>query len=162
MLLNYIKWQHQASGSLGAEKLHRRGESKESGLGSGLMSAMLLKDRKNPVQSFFALPSATSGTQKVKVSVTQSCPTLCDPMDCSPSGSSVCGILQARILKWVAIPFIQGIFPTQGSNLHLLCRVHWQASSGKATHSSVLAWRISQIEELGGLQSMGLQRLGHD
>ena len=105
MLLNYIKWQHQASGSLGAEKLHRRGESKESGLGSGLMSAMLLKDRKNPVQSFFALPSATSGTQKVKVSVTQSCPTLCDPMDCSPSGSSVCGILQARILKWVAIPF---------------------------------------------------------
>ena len=54
MLLNYIKWQHQASGSLGAEKLHRRGESKERGLGSGLMSAMLLKDRKNPIQSFFA------------------------------------------------------------------------------------------------------------
>ena len=35
--------------------------------------------------------------------VTQSCPTLCDPMDCSPPGSSVHGILQARILKWVAI-----------------------------------------------------------
>ena len=36
-------------------------------------------------------------------SVAKSCPTLCDPMDCSPSDSSVRGILQARILKWVAI-----------------------------------------------------------
>ena len=33
----------------------------------------------------------------------QSCPTLCDPMDCSPLGSSVHGILQARILEWAAI-----------------------------------------------------------
>ena len=38
-------------------------------------------------------------------SVTQSCLTLCDPMDCSPPGSSVHGILQARILEWVAISF---------------------------------------------------------
>ena len=45
---------------------------------------------------------------KVKVLVTQSCPTLCDPMDCSPSGSSVHRILQARILEWVAIPFTRG------------------------------------------------------
>ena len=36
--------------------------------------------------------------------VTQLCPTLCDPMDCSPPGSFVHGILQARILEWVAIP----------------------------------------------------------
>ena len=35
----------------------------------------------------------------------QSCPTLCDPVDCSPPGSSVHGILQARILEWVAISF---------------------------------------------------------
>ena len=35
----------------------------------------------------------------------QLCPTLCDPMDCSPPGSSVCGIFQARILEWIAIPF---------------------------------------------------------
>ena len=38
----------------------------------------------------------------------QSCPTLCDPMDCSPSGSSVHRILQARILEWVAISFSRG------------------------------------------------------
>ena len=41
----------------------------------------------------------------VLVLVTQPCPTLCDPMDRSPPGSSVHGILQARILEWVAIPF---------------------------------------------------------
>ena len=35
---------------------------------------------------------------------TQSCPTLCDPMDCNPPGSSVCWILQARILEWIAFP----------------------------------------------------------
>ena len=34
----------------------------------------------------------------------QSCPTLCDPMDCRPPGFSVHGILQARILEWVAMP----------------------------------------------------------
>ena len=37
--------------------------------------------------------------------VAQSCPTLCDPMDCSPPGSSVHGIFQARLLEWVAISF---------------------------------------------------------
>ena len=35
----------------------------------------------------------------------QSCPTLCNPMDCNPSGSSVYGIFQARILKWVAVSY---------------------------------------------------------
>ena len=40
--------------------------------------------------------------------VFQSCPTLCDPMDCSPPGSSVHGILQAWILEWVACPFSRG------------------------------------------------------
>ena len=39
----------------------------------------------------------------------QSCLTLCDPMDCSPPGSSVHGILKARILEWVAIPFSRGV-----------------------------------------------------
>ena len=42
------------------------------------------------------------------VSVTQSCLSLCDPIDCSPPGSSVHGILQARILEWVAIPYSRG------------------------------------------------------
>ena len=40
--------------------------------------------------------------------VAQLCPTLCDPVDCSPPGFSVHGILQARILEWVATPFSRG------------------------------------------------------
>jgi len=50
--------------------------------------------------------------------VAQLCPTLCNPMD-----YTVHGILQARILEWVAGPFSREIFPTQGSNPGLLhCR----------------------------------------
>ena len=51
-------------------------------------------------------------------------PTLWDPMDCSPPGFSARGILQARILGWVAISPPAGIFPTQGSSPHLL-RCMW-------------------------------------
>ena len=49
----------------------------------------------------------------VCVLVTQSCLTLCNPMGCSPvpPGSSVHGILQARILEWAAIPFARGSLP---------------------------------------------------
>ena len=52
----------------------------------------------------------------------QSCLALCNLRDCSPPGSSVHGILQARIMEWVPIPFSR-IFLTQGSNPSLLhCR----------------------------------------
>ena len=40
--------------------------------------------------------------------VAQSCPTLCDPVGCSLPGSSICGILQARTVEWVAISFSRG------------------------------------------------------
>ena len=46
--------------------------------------------------------------QSSKVFITQLCLTVCDPKDCSPPGSSVHGILQARILEWVVIPFSRG------------------------------------------------------
>ena len=52
---------------------------------------------------------------------TQSCPALCDPMDCSPPSSSVCGIFQAIILEGIAIFLLQGIFLTQGLHPHPLC-----------------------------------------
>ena len=58
--------------------------------------------------------------------VTQSCPTLSNPADCSPSGSSVHGILQAGILEWVAMP------PSRGSPLPkdgTTCLLHEQAGS---------------------------------
>ena len=52
--------------------------------------------------------------------VVQWCLTLCNPMDSSPPGSSVQGILQARVLEQFAISYSRGIFPTQGSKLQSL------------------------------------------
>ena len=54
----------------------------------------------------------------------QSCLTPWDPVDHSPSGFSVHGILQARILEWIAMPSSRGIFPTQGVNPRLLWVLH--------------------------------------
>jgi len=59
---------------------------------------------------------------KVKVLVTQWTPTLCDPMNYSPPGSSVHGILQTRILEWVAIPFSRGYSPPRIEPGLLHCR----------------------------------------
>ena len=61
----------------------------------------------NPMENSSAAP------QKIKYSfqkgeVAQSCPTLCDPMDCSPPGSSIHGLLQARILERPAVSFSSG------------------------------------------------------
>ena len=44
----------------------------------------------------------------MKLLVAQLCPTLCDPMNCRLPGFSVHGILQVRILEWVAVPFSRG------------------------------------------------------
>ena len=50
----------------------------------------------------------TTGLPGSECEVAQSCPTLCDPLDCSLSGSSVHGIFQARVLEWIAIAFSRG------------------------------------------------------
>ena len=56
----------------------------------------------------------------------QSCPTLCDPMDCGPPGSSVRGIFPGKNAGVDSHSLLQGIFPTQGLNPRL---PHWQADS---------------------------------
>ena len=61
-----------------------------------------------PSPYIHSLFSMSMSRLKLKVLVTPSCPILCNPMDCSPRGSSVHGIFQARILEWVAIPFSRG------------------------------------------------------
>ena len=59
----------------------------------------------------------------MKVLVLQLCPILCNPINCSPPGSPVRGVLQVRILEWAVIPFSRGSSLTQGSNPGLLhCR----------------------------------------
>ena len=58
----------------------------------------------------------------------QLCPTLCDPVDYGQPGSSVQGILQARILEWVPMPSSRVSSQPRGRT-HLLCLLHWQAGS---------------------------------
>ena len=70
-----------------------------------------LKDQVSVIKS----PAAAAAAKSL-----QSCPTLCDPMDCSSPGSSVHRILQARILEWIAIPFSRGSCqPRDGT--HIFC-----------------------------------------
>ena len=77
-------------------------------------------------------------------SVAKSCLTLCNPADYCLPGSSVHGILKARILEWVAVPSSRG------------------SEKAMATHSSTLAWKIPWTEEPGRLQSTGSLKVGHD
>ena len=62
----------------------------------------------------------TTGLPHMGVLAAQSCPTLCDPMDCSPPGSSVHGISQTRILEWSAISFFRGAAQTM-DQAHVSC-----------------------------------------
>ena len=75
-------------------------------------SAFFLVQLKHP----YMITGKTTALTAAAAKSLQSCPTLCDPIDGSPPGSSVPGILQARTLEWVAISFPRGIFQTQGSN----------------------------------------------
>ena len=65
------------------------------------------RSKKTTCVVFFA-PSGLCIKKDMCVLITQSCPTLCDPLNCSLPGSSVLGILQARVLEWVAIFFSRG------------------------------------------------------
>ena len=58
----------------------------------------------------------------------QLCLTICDPMECSPSGSSVHGVFQARIPEWVAMPSSRGSSQPRDETLSLSL-LHWQVSS---------------------------------
>ena len=81
----------------------------------------------------------------LKVKVAQLCPSLCDPMDCSPPGSSVHGIHQARILAWVAVPFSKGF-------LQLWHRTQVSHIAGKFFTS----WATREAQEYTGVGSLFL------
>ena len=69
----------------------------------------------------------------------QLCPTLCNPIDCSPRVSSVHGIFLARILKWVAFPPPRD--PSDpGINLWLQRLLHWQVDSLLLSHLEIPLW----------------------
>ena len=81
--------------------------------------------------------------------VTQSCPTLCDPIDGSPPGSSVHGILQARTLEWVAISFSNAW--KWKVKVKLLNRVRLLATPWTAAYQAPLPMRFSRQEYWSGV-----------
>ena len=76
----------------------------------------------------------------------QSCPTLCNYMDCSPPGFSVHGIFQASILEWIAISFSRGSFwLAKGLNPHLLHLLHWWVDSLPLYHLGTKIPHITRV-----------------
>ena len=101
--------------------------------------------------------------------VTQSCPTLSDPMDCSRPGFSAHGIFQARVLAAAAKSLQSNarvLIYLEGEAEELTSQYRTSLAESKekamAPHSSTLAWKILWMEEPGRLQSMGSLRVGHD
>ena len=93
---------------------------------------------------------------KMKVFVAQLFLTLCDPVDCSLPGSSIHGILQVRILEWLAMPSSRDLpdpeaEPRSPALLADSLPSEPLGKQGMAIHSSILAWRIPWTEEPGGL-----------
>ena len=85
-----------------------------------------------------------------EVKVTQSRPTLCNPMDCGLPGFSVHGILQARILEWIAIPFSMGSSQlrdqTQLSHTAGVFLTTWATRESRITsYKSVISIEINQV-----------------
>ena len=75
----------------------------------------------------------------------QSCLTLCNPMGCSPPGSSVLGISQARILEWVAISSCRGSSQLRDRTRSLLHFMHWQRDCLPPSHLGSPLWFTEQL-----------------
>ena len=106
-----------------------------------------------PIISFSAVPSppALSLSRMYMFNfrereVAQSCPTLCDPMGCSLSGSSVHGIFQARVLEWIAISFSRG--HSRPRNRTQVSRIAGRCFTVWATREVWGNWRESAPELL--------------
>ena len=78
--------------------------------------------------------------------VAQLCPTLCDPMDCSPPGFSIHGIFQARILEWVAISFSRGSSRPRNrtwvSCIAGRCFTLWATREAQCLEGFLFSWMI--------------------
>ena len=97
------------------------------------------------VPQFSILPSLAAAAAKLH----QSCPTLCDPMDCSPPGTPFPGILQARTLEWVAISF-SNVWKWK-VKVKSLSRVWLLATPWTAAHQAPPSMGFSRQEYWSGL-----------
>ena len=101
--------------------------------------------------------------RKVKLLDTQSCPTFCDHMDCSLPDSSLCGILQTRILEWVAFPS-PGDLPDPGiepRSPELQVDSLLSEPPGKPQDVNINNFMKGNIWSLGCLQSCKLKHILH-
>ena len=89
---------------------------------------------------------------------TQSCPTLCSLMDCNPPGSSVHGILQARILEWVAIPFSRRSSQPRDQTWVSGSAGGFFTTEPLVKHQSMMLYRVATSSSLPEEGSLGLPR----
>ena len=85
------------------------------------------------------VPPEINRCSESKSEVAQSGPTLCDPMDCSLSGSFIHGIFQARVLEWIAISFSRGF--SQPRNRTEVARIAGRRFTVWATRVAWVFWR---------------------
>ena len=111
------------------------------------------------IQKFWRnLWAQASDPQEVKGKVSevaQSCPTHCDPVDCSPPGSFLHGILQARILEWVAISFSRG--SSQPRDRTGVSYIPGRRFNLSATREAQEYWSGSSILSSGKLPHPGIE-----
>ena len=88
----------------------------------------VLKDDSSHIY-ILSLIGASYWTLKRNTVCVESCPTLCDPIDCSLPGYSVHGSFTGKNIEWVVISFSRGTPPIRGLNPCVLCLLHWQADS---------------------------------
>ena len=81
------------------------------------------------VYKFFLSFSQCCAIIVLHAQLLQLCPTLCIPMDCSPAGSSVHGILQGRIVEWVPVPFSRDLPKPKIKLVFLMSNLHCQMGS---------------------------------
>ena len=100
---------------------------------------------------------------KSESEVAQSCLTLCDPIDCSPPGSSIPGIFQARVLESVAIAFSLVVknLPANAADAGSIPGLGRPLRVGKGNPLQYSCLENLMDREPGELQAMGSQRSGH-
>ena len=90
-----------------------------------------------------AMPKNVKSKESERSEVTQSCPTLCDPMDYSLPGSSIHGIFQARVLEWVAISFSRGsLWPRDQTQVSHIAGRHFTIW---AAREATRVFKLSQL-----------------
>ena len=108
------------------------------------VSSQLMETQSQGAQLASPVVRVLNGTCMLLAKLLQSCPTLCDPMDCSRPGSSVRGILQARIVEWVAIPSSSASSQPRDQN-----RISYVSSIAGRFFTTSTTWEAFNLLDIG-------------